>query len=282
MLLITESPFYAESSIIEEYEGKKKSLMLDCILSTGDNVNKNGRSYPMSILQKEFERYDEMVVKQNQAAGELNHPASASINPDRISHRITEMHREGKDFIGKSLVLENNMGDMVRSFIKADLKIGMSTRALGTVTQKEGVNIINDDLNLICVDIVMNPSNQTSFINGILEGMDFIMENGVAVPHKIEEEKKPKSDNDDKEYEAFFQKTLKKYGVDEPDKLAKEDRKKFYNDIDKGWKSDKEKVGIAEEIEKIKQEVLSTKASDLAEAKMKAFNDFMNIITGTK
>lgn len=279
MFLITEQKgaHKAEASFIEE--GESKNLYLEGIFSTADNVNKNGRSYPEAILKKEFDRYNEQCVMNNTAAGELNHPASSSINPDRISHRITEMHQEGKDFIGKAIVLENDMGDKIRSFIKADLKVGVSTRALGTVTKTEGVNVINDDLNLICVDVVMNPSNQTSFVNGILEGMDFIMENGVIVPHKIEEAKEPKSDGDDKEYEAFFKKTLKTFGVDEPDQLKGDDKKKFFDAIDKGWKSDKEKVGIAEEIEKIKQEVLSAKAFELAETKMKAFKDFMEVIT---
>lgn len=279
MFLITEDPYQAEAEIIEEASGQK-NLYLEGILSTADNVNKNGRSYPEAILKKEFERYNEQCVKNNTAAGELNHPASSSINPDRISHRITELHQEGKDFVGKAIVLENEMGNKIRSFIKGGLKVGVSTRALGTVTKTEGVNVINDDLNLICVDVVMNPSNQGSFVDGILEGIDFIMENGVIVPHNITEEKKePKSDNDDKEYEAFFKKTLKTFGVDEPDQLKGDDKKKFFDAIDKGWKSDKEKVGIAEEIEKIKQEVLSAKAFELAEAKMKAFKDFMELIT---
>lgn len=266
----------AESSFIEE--GENKNLYLEGVFTTGDNVNKNGRNYPMAILEKEVNRYIQEMVMTNRAAGELNHPASASINPDRTSHRITEIHKEGKDFIGKALVLENPMGDQIRSFIKADLRVGVSTRALGTVTKTEGVNVINDDLNLICVDVVMNPSNQTSFVNGILEGIDFIMENGVMVPHKIEEAE-VKSDNDDKEYEAFFKKTLEKFGVTEPDQLKGEEKKKFYDAIDAGWKSDKEKAGIEEEVEKIKEELLKAKASELAEAKMIAFRKFMKTIT---
>ena len=275
MFLITESPFQAEPSIIEE--GETKTLYLEGILSTADTVNKNGRSYPMAILKKEFERYDEQQVKQNTAAGELNHPASASINPDRVSHRITEIHQEGKNFYGKAIVLENDMGNKIRSFIKADLKVGVSTRALGTVTKTEGINVINDDLNLICVDVVMNPSNQTSFVNGILEGIDFIMENGVLTPHDIDEDAGGKDNKS--AYKKFFNNLLKKYKVTSPSQLDSEGKKNFFNDIDKGWKSDKEKKGIKEEIENIKKELLEAKSYELAEAKMKTFKQFMEIIT---
>lgn len=219
MKLITEAPVQAESLFIEE--SGTKNLYLEGVLSTADNVNRNGRRYPMAILEKEFDRYNEQHVKNNTAAGELNHPASSSINPDRISHRITELHRDGNDFVGKAIVLENDMGNKVKSFIKGGLKVGVSTRALGTVTKTEGVNVINDDLNLICVDVVMNPSNQTSFVNGILENMDFVIEeSGIIVPHEVEEE-----------------------------------------------------------IEEIKKELKDVKSVDLAEAKMKTFKQFMDIIT---
>lgn len=219
MKLITEVPILAEA--IYEGEGKDKSLYLEGILSTAENVNKNGRSYPLKYLQREFERYDEQHVKNNTATGELNHPASAQINPDRVSHRITEINREGNDFFGKALVLENDpMGDKIRSMIKAGIKIGVSTRALGTTSKNEGVDVINEDLNLVCVDVVMNPSNQSSFVNGILEGMDFIMEeSGIIVPHKIEK------------------------------------------------------------VEEIKEDIKKAKSVGLTEAKLKAFKDFMNVIT---
>lgn len=187
MKLITEAPIQAESAFIEE--AGTKNLYLEGVLSTAENVNRNGRKYPLPILEKEFDRYNEQHVKNGTAAGELNHPTSSSINPRNTSHRITELHRDGNDFVGKAIVLENEAGNIVKSFIKGGLKVGVSTRALGTVTKTEGVNVINDDLNLICVDVVMNPSNQTSFVNGILEGMDFVMEeSGIIVPHAIEEE----------------------------------------------------------------------------------------------
>lgn len=240
---------FAESNYIGE--GASKQLYLEGIFTTGDNVNKNGRNYPMSILEKEINRYNEEMVLTNRAAGELNHPASASINPDRTSHRITEIHKEGKDFIGKALVLENDMGAKIHSFIKGGLAVGVSTRALGTVTKTEGVNVINDDLNLICVDVVMNPSNQTSFVNGVLEGIDFIMENGVLTPHKVAIEKLEDSITEDnkEEVEQKIADSLKEMGETE------------------------------EEVERIKQEVLSAKAFELAEKRMNAFDQFMKVIT---
>lgn len=223
MKLITEVPIIAESAYVEE-NGEKK-LYLEGVFSTAENVNKNGRTYPLSILQKEFERYDEQHVKNFTATGELNHPASSQINPDRVSHRVTQLEREGNDFFGKALVLEEDpMGNKIRSMIKAGIKIGVSTRALGTTTKNEGIDVINEDLNLICIDVVMNPSNQGSFVNGILEGIDFVMEeSGIIVPHKVE---------------------------------------------------------VEEAIEKIKEEVLDTKMSDLAEARMAAFEKFVKVITG--
>lgn len=190
MRLITEVPTLTEAVVeyIGEGEDKQKKLYLEGILSTAENVNRNGRKYPISLLEREFKRYDQEHVQNHTASGELNHPASAAINPDRISHRITEIRQEGNDFYGKALVVNTPEGNRIRAFVEAELKVGVSTRALGTVTKNEGYNLVNEDLKLICVDTVMNPSNQGSFVNGILEGIDFVLENGVLTPKELKAE----------------------------------------------------------------------------------------------
>jgi len=183
MKLIIEKPTIVESVYENTDSGKK--LYLEGVLSTAENINRNKRLYKKPLLEREFNRYIETKVKTNEAAGELNHPASPVVNPDRICHRIVEINQEGNDFYGKSLVINTPEGNRIRAFVEADLKVGVSTRALGTITKNENYNLVNEDLQLICVDVVMNPSNQKSFVNGILEGIDFLVENGVITKKEL-------------------------------------------------------------------------------------------------
>jgi len=140
----------------------------------GDLKNRNGRIYPSAVLEKEMNRYNEQFIKTKRALGELNHPAGPQINADRVSHLITEMKRDGNNFVGKAKILSTPMGEIVKTFIDEGVRIGVSTRGLGSVKQtKEGIMEVQDDFHLATVDIVTDPSGPDCFVNGIMENTSY-------------------------------------------------------------------------------------------------------------
>jgi hypothetical protein len=172
MKLITESNF--EVSIISEGQEENKSLYIEGIFSSAEKKNKNGRIYSKKILEREIEKLRDDIVNRS-LIGELNHPNSPSIDLDRGAILIEDLSWEKNDIIGKAKVLNTPKGQIARNYIDDNVRIGISSRGLGTVNEQ--TSYVNEDFDLRTWDIVHNPSNHGSFVNGILEGVDFSITN---------------------------------------------------------------------------------------------------------
>ena len=170
MKLITEHTNEVEYIV----EGKNKQQYIKGIFMQSDIQNQNGRVYPFSVLKKQVKEFNEKFVKQDRALGELGHPSGPSVNLDRVSHIITELHEDGKNFIGKAKIIDTPNGKIVKNLLESGVRLGVSSRGLGSVkTNKEGVNEVQDDFVLSTVDIVSDPSAPDAFVNGIMEGKEF-------------------------------------------------------------------------------------------------------------
>lgn len=174
MKLITEV-FTEDCAVITEAsESGKKNYFIEGIFMQGDIKNRNGRIYPSPILEKEMKRYNDQFIKTKRALGELGHPDGPQINGDRVSHLITEMKRDGSNFIGKAKILSTPMGEIVKTFIDEGVKVGVSTRGLGSVkATKEGIMEVQDDFHLATVDVVTDPSGPDCFVRGIMENTEY-------------------------------------------------------------------------------------------------------------
>ena len=170
MKLITECSQDVEYIV----EGKAKEQYIKGIFMQSDIQNQNGRVYPFSILQKEVKNYNNKFVKESRALGELGHPSGPTINLDRVSHIITELYEDGKNFIGKAKIMNTPNGKIVKNLIESGVRLGVSSRGLGSVkANKTGVNEVQKDFVLSTVDIVSDPSAPEAFVNGIMEGREF-------------------------------------------------------------------------------------------------------------
>ena len=173
MNLITEHLEELEV-ITEAKEGGGKNYYIEGIFMQGDIKNRNGRIYPSTTLETEMARYNKEFIQTKRALGELGHPDGPQINGDRVSHLITEMRREGNDFYGKAKILGTPMGEIVKSLLDEGVKIGVSTRGLGSVKAgKDGVMEVQKDFHLSTVDIVTDPSAPNAFVNGIMENVEY-------------------------------------------------------------------------------------------------------------
>jgi hypothetical protein len=175
-LLITEVFNEDCEVLVESNENGSKSHYISGIFMQGDIRNRNGRVYPSAVLEKEMNRYNEQFVKTKRALGELGHPDGPQINGDRVSHLITEMKRDGNNFIGKAKIIGTPMGNIVKTFIDEGVKIGVSTRGLGSVKQKSGIMEVQNDFHLATVDIVTDPSGPDCFVEGIMENTQYFFD----------------------------------------------------------------------------------------------------------
>ena len=155
-------------------EGKGKQQYIKGVFMQSDVKNQNGRIYPFPVLQREVKNYSKKFVKEGRALGELGHPMGPTINLDRVSHLITELYEDGKNFVGKAKIMDTPNGKIVKNLLESGVKLGVSSRGLGTVkTNKAGVNEVQKDFVLSTVDIVADPSAPAAFVNGIMEGKEF-------------------------------------------------------------------------------------------------------------
>ena len=166
--------------IVEERNGKK-NMFIEGIFLQGDLKNRNGRMYPMETLRKEVQRYTENHVNSGRALGELGHPDGPTVNLDRVSHKIVSLKESGSNFIGKAKILSTPMGKIAESLISEGVKLGVSSRGIGSLKQtREGVNIVGDDFMLsTAADIVADPSAPDAFVEGIMEGKDWVWDGGI-------------------------------------------------------------------------------------------------------
>ena len=166
--------------IVEERNGKK-SMYIEGVFLQGDLQKRNGRMYPMGTLRKEVQRYNENHIKAGRALGELGHPEGPTVNLDRVSHKIVSLKENGQNFVGKAKILNTPMGKIAESLINEGVKLGVSSRGIGSLkTNNEGVNIVGDDFMLsTAADIVADPSAPDAFVEGIMEGKDWIWDGGI-------------------------------------------------------------------------------------------------------
>ena len=165
--------------IVEE-KGDKKEMKIRGIFMQADQKNRNGRVYPMGVLQKEVTRYNKEFVAEGRAFGELGHPEGPTVNLDRVSHMITKLEANGKNFVGEAKLLSTPMGEIAKALIKDGGKLGFSSRGMGSLVNKNGANYVKDDFYLAtAADIVADPSAPQAFVEGIMEGKEWIWDNGL-------------------------------------------------------------------------------------------------------
>jgi hypothetical protein len=168
----------------------KKHLYVEGIFLQGNIKNKNGRYYPINILEKEVDRYSKAFLTEGRAYGELGHPEGPRINPDRISHRIVSLEKNTNDYHGKAVIIPEGLGKVVYGVYETGGKLGASSRAMGTLKEdkENGWKVVQEDFLLAtAADLVIDPSAPNAFVNGIYEGVDWIWNNGILTPQKVEE-----------------------------------------------------------------------------------------------
>lgn len=173
---------------LKEEKEEGKDYKIRGIFLQADVKNRNGRVYPFEVLQKEVNRYNEQFIEQNRAYGELGHPDGPTVNLDRVSHMITSLKPEGKNFIGEAKVMSTPMGEIVKSLIDDGGRLGVSSRGMGSLQQKGGANYVRDDFYLAtAADIVADPSAPQAFVEGIMEGKEWVWSNGLLKEVEIAE-----------------------------------------------------------------------------------------------
>jgi|TARA_B110000977_G_scaffold192668_1_gene266496 hypothetical protein len=174
--------------ITEAKEGGGKNYKIKGIFLQADIKNRNGRVYPMEVLQKEVSRYNKKFIKENRAYGELGHPDGPTVNLERVSHMVTELYPDGKNFIGEAKIMGTPMGEIVKNIIDEGGKLGVSSRGMGSLNQKNGANYVRDDFYLAtAADIVADPSAPNAFVEGIMEGKEWVWDNGALVEAELVE-----------------------------------------------------------------------------------------------
>ena len=177
MKLITEYIQHQLGFSIEENKKTgKKSTFLEGVFMQAENKNKNGRIYTREVLTQAVDKFVNEQVITGRAVGELNHPDGPSINLDKVSHRITELSWDGNNVMGKALILDTPMGQIVKGLVEGGVQLGVSSRGMGSLSMKDGVNYVKDDFLLNTIDIVQDPSAPNAYVNGIMEGVSYEMD----------------------------------------------------------------------------------------------------------
>ena len=185
MKLITEQ--IEDVQILTEERDGKKLMYIEGDFLQSELKNRNGRVYPFEVLNREVERYTEEYVKPKRALGELGHPDGPTINLDRVSHRIVDLRSEGHNFIGKAQILDTPMGNIAKSLLGEGVQLGVSSRGMGSIDKREDISIVRDDFFLTtAADIVADPSAPDAFVNGIMEGKEWIWDNGILKEAKVD------------------------------------------------------------------------------------------------
>ena len=184
MKLITET--IEDVKLITEEKNGKKLLYIEGVFLQSELKNRNGRMYPFAVLDREVKRYNEEYVKSKRALGELGHPDGPTINLDRVSHRIVSLKAEGNNFVGKAQVLDTPMGNIAKSLLGEGVQLGVSSRGMGSIQKVEDCNVVADDFMLTtAADIVADPSAPDAFVNGIMEGKEWVWANGILKEREV-------------------------------------------------------------------------------------------------
>ena len=182
--------------ITEEKDNGEKTYKIKGVFMQSEVKNRNGRVYPFPVLEKEVNRYNKQYVNENRAFGELGHPDGPTVNLERASHMITSLKPEGKNFIGEAKILKTPMGRIVENLMDAGGKLGVSSRGMGSLEQKNGANYVKNDFYLAtAADIVADPSAPNAFVQGIMEGKEWVWDNGALVEEELIRMKKRINEN---------------------------------------------------------------------------------------
>ena len=186
MKLITEYTETDVQCIVEAKEDGSKTHMIEGIFAMAESKNRNGRVYPEAVMRNAVEKYVEEQVSKDRAVGELNHPDGPTVNLDKVSHKIEDLQMDGNNVMGKARILDTPMGNIVKGLLEGGVQLGVSTRGMGSLEQRNGSMYVKDDFMLNTVDIVQDPSAPNAFVNGIMEGVDWIWNNGIIEAQEIE------------------------------------------------------------------------------------------------
>ena len=185
MKLITEE--IHDTKVITEGKGSKRRTFIEGVFLQGAIKNRNGRMYPLQTLNKEVQKYNENYIKKGRAMGELGHPDGPTINLDRVSHLITSLKQEGNNYVGKARILDTPMGRVAKELLDEGIKLGVSSRGLGSIKEENGVKVVMDDFILAtAADIVADPSAPDAFVNGIMEGKEWVWNNGGISEQRLD------------------------------------------------------------------------------------------------
>lgn len=179
MILMTET--VKGVNILHEEVNGKKELFIEGVFLESERKNRNGRIYPKAIMEREVNKYRNDYINTNRALGELEHPKSATVNPDRVSHLIVGLTEDGDSYRGKAKILDTPCGNIVRGIVEGGAQIGVSSRGLGSVKMKNGINEVQNDFDLCTIDAVLNPSAIDAFVNGIMENEVWIPKTDLTV-----------------------------------------------------------------------------------------------------
>ena len=186
MKLITEYTDH-ELEVITEAKDGKKSYAIEGIFAQAEAVNRNGRKYLKSGLESAVGKYIDEQVSKGRAVGELNHPDGPTINLDKVSHKIESLDWKGNDVVGKATILNTPMGKIVEGLLDGGVRVGVSTRGMGSLQRGGGAMMVGNDFMLNAVDIVQDPSAPNAFVNGVMEGVEWIWNNGIIEARHIEQ-----------------------------------------------------------------------------------------------
>ena len=177
--------------ITEEKENGGKNYKIRGIFMQADVKNRNGRVYPMEVLEKEVNRYNKKFINEDRAFGELGHPDGPTVNLERVSHMVTKLYPDGKNFVGEAKILKTPMGEIVKSLMDEGAKLGVSSRGMGSLDQRNGANYVRNDFYLAtAADIVADPSAPNAFVEGIMEGKEWVWNHGSLIESELVEMKK--------------------------------------------------------------------------------------------
>ena len=185
MKLISEFTDQNIEVITEAKDGKKKYI-IEGVFAQANAKNRNGRVYPMEVMEGAIGKYNDTQVSKGRAVGELNHPEGPTVNLDKVSHKIEKLQFEGNDVMGKATVLDTPMGQIVQGLLEGGVQLGVSTRGMGSLMQQNGAMVVKNDFLLNAIDIVQDPSAPSAFVNGIMEGVEWVWNNGIIEAKTIE------------------------------------------------------------------------------------------------
>ena len=199
MKLIAEFTENHLEVLTEENDKGEKTYAIEGIFMQAEQKNRNGRIYPKDVMAKAVNKYDDEQVSKGRAVGELNHPEGPTVNLDKVSHKIESLQWEGNDVMGKATILETPMGKIVKGLLDGGVNLGVSTRGMGSLKNGNNAMVVQPDFMLNAVDIVQDPSAPSAFVNGVMEGVEWVWNNGIIEAQTIEQmeteiKKTPRSD----------------------------------------------------------------------------------------